>query len=129
EVGIDTTIFPASNDIWRQRKDEADIDAFVWVGENALGYQPMMDNNTYTPEFGDGWQVWANENYGLGYGDLGGASAVEPPAALQRQYEIYTLVAQSASPDEQIALFQELLQISADEFCSIGLSLPSGEYF
>ena len=129
EVGVETTIFPASNDIWRARKDEPDIDAFVWVGENALGYQPFVDNNTFTPEFGDGWQVWANENYGLGYGDLGGASAVEPPAPLQRQYELYTLLSQAITLDEQVAIFQELLQISADEFYSIGLSLPSGEYF
>jgi peptide/nickel transport system substrate-binding protein len=129
EVGVDTTIFPASNDIWRTRKDEPDIDAFVWVGENALGYQPFLDNNTFTPEFGDGWQVWANENYGLGYGDLGGASAVEPPAPLKRQYELYTLLTQAVTLEEQVAIFKELLQISADEFYSIGLSLPAGEYF
>jgi peptide/nickel transport system substrate-binding protein len=128
-VGIDTTIFAASNDIWRERKHEADIDAFVWVGENALGLQPLLDNNTFTPEFGNGWRAWANEQYGLGYGDLGTAEPVAPPEGLQRQYEIYTLLPQAVTPEEQAALFEELLQIAADEFYSIGLSLPSGEYF
>lgn len=129
EVGIDTTIFPAANDIWRERKDEADIDAFVWVGENGLGLQPMLDNNTFTPEFADGWQVWANENFNLGYGDTGAMEAVTPPAALQRQYEIYTLLPQATTSEEQFALMAELLQIAADEFYSIGLSLPMGDYF
>lgn len=129
EVGIETTIFPAADDIWRERKHEADIDAFVWVGENALGLQPMLDTNTFTPEFANGWRAWANETYGMGYGDLGDAAPVAPPEALQRQYEIYNEVRQTVDPDAQIALFEELLQISADEFYSIGLSLPAGEYF
>jgi peptide/nickel transport system substrate-binding protein len=128
-VGIDTIILPVANDIWRTRKDEADVDAYVWVGENGAGILPLLDNNTFTPEFADGWQEWANAEFGLGYGDNAGAEPVEPPAALQRQYEIYILVSRAASTDEQIALFQELLQISADEFYSIGLSLPAGDYF
>lgn len=124
EVGIDTTIDVVADDIWRVRAAEDEVDAYVWAGENGLGLLPLVAAGGFTPEAAFGWRQWGAEQRG---GDLG-YEAVEPPAALQRQYEILDELQQAVGIEAQTALMNELLELSADQFFTIGLSLPQGDY-
>ena len=56
-----------------------------------------------------------------------GLSPVEPPDLIKRQFEIITLLP-SAVGDEQMALMEEHLELAADGFYNLGLSLPMGDY-
>jgi peptide/nickel transport system substrate-binding protein len=128
-VGIDTIIVISNDDVWRQRYAEDDVDAFVWHGAAGSGLIPLLDNNTFTPEAAFGWKAWAAEEFGLVmYGVPATQEAVTPPEGIQRQYEIYTEL-MSAPIEEQIVLFEELLELAADQFFNIGLSLPANEYY
>jgi len=127
EVGIDVTIDVVTNDIWRERAALPQTDAFVWVGENGLGLQPVLAaRDSFTPEAAGGWLAWnarrQNPNAEVT------VEPVEPPAGLQRQYELVDQISASADPAEQVALMTELLNLSADGFYTIGLSLPEGGY-
>ncbi len=52
----------------------------------------------------------------------------EPPAEVKKQMDIYRQIKASPDPAKQKALFQQLLDISADEFYAIGLSTPGNLY-
>jgi peptide/nickel transport system substrate-binding protein len=128
-VGIDTIIVISNDDIFRQQFREDDVDAMVWHGATEPGLAPMLDNNTWTPEAAWGWKAWARDELGLLlYGINESDEPMVPPPGIQRQYEIYVEVL-SAPVEEQIVLWQELLELAADQFYNVGLSLPAAEYF
>ncbi len=128
-VGIDTIVVISNDDIWRQQYLEDDVDAFVWHGATEPGLAPMLDNNTWTPEAAWGWKAWATEELGLTmHGVPADQVSVVPPEGIQRQYDIYNEVL-SAPVETQIELWQELLQLAADQFYNIGISLPAAEYY
>ena len=62
------------------------------------------------------------------YGVPADQEPVVPPPGIQRQYEIYTEVL-SVPIDEQIVLWNELLDLAADQFYNIGIALPATEYY
>jgi peptide/nickel transport system substrate-binding protein len=128
EVGIDTLIVTVPDDIWRNRLQEDDVDGFVWIGENGSGLLPLIATNfhAWTPEIAWGWIAW--NQLRLNPDASVTAEPVEPPAPIQRQYEIMSELLQAVGIEAQSALMNELLQISADEFYTIGLSLPLGDY-
>jgi len=129
-VGVDTNIVFSNDDVWRQQYAGDDVDAFVWHGASATGLIPLLDNNTWTPEASWGWKQWADDELGLVlYGVPPTQEAVVPPDSIQRQYEIYNEMAFAPSIDAQIALYEELLSLAAEQFYNIGLSLPASGYY
>jgi peptide/nickel transport system substrate-binding protein len=54
--------------------------------------------------------------------------AERPPEAVQQQMALYNQVKATGDPDEQNALFNQLLDIAAEQFYEIGTSLPSDGY-
>jgi peptide/nickel transport system substrate-binding protein len=126
-VGIDVIVDVATDDVWRERAALPQTDAFVWVGENGLGLQPLLAALwSYTPEAAYGWLAWNDKR--LNPNAQTAVEPVEPPAGLQRQYALIDQIQASSDPDEQVALMAELLELSADGFYTIGLSLPEGGY-
>jgi peptide/nickel transport system substrate-binding protein len=128
EVGVDTLVVTAPDDIWWNRRQDDDIDSFVWIGENGSGLLPLIAANfhAWTPEAAWSWIAWnqlrLNPDASVAF------DPVEPPAAVQRQYEILSELLQAVGIEAQTALINELLQISADEFFTLGLSMPMGDY-
>ena len=125
-VGIETNLVVVPDDIWRQRILEDDIDAYVWAGENGTGLLPLVAAGEYTPEAAWGWKAWEAVN-------LKGQTettdpAVEPPAELQRQFELLAELQQAVGIEAQTAIINEILELAADQFYTIGLSLPMGDY-
>ncbi len=125
-VGIDTNVVILGDDVWRQRVQEDDIHAYVWAGENGTGQLPLVAAAGYTPEAAWGWIAWNNQR--MNSDTELTADPVEPPAELQRQYEIVDEIHQAVTPEDQAALMNELLDLAADQFYTIGLSLPAGDY-
>jgi peptide/nickel transport system substrate-binding protein len=126
EVGIDITPVVVGDDVWRVRAQDDDIHAYVWAGENGTGLLPLVAAGGYTPEAAFGWRAWETQR--LNPDAELTAEPVEPPAELQRQYEILEELRQAVMPEAQADLMNELLELSADQFFTIGLSLPQGDY-
>jgi len=125
-VGIDTNPVVVGDDVWRVRAQDEDIHGYVWAGENGTGLLPLVAAGGYTPEAAWGWRAWQQQqlNPDAELTD----EPVEPPAELQRQYEILEELRQATTPEAQAELMNELLDIAADQFFTIGLSLPMGDY-
>jgi peptide/nickel transport system substrate-binding protein len=125
-VGIDANPVVVGDDVWRVRVQDDDIHAYVWAGENGTGLLPLVAAGGYTPEAAWGWRAW--EQLRLNPDAEVTAEPVEPPAELQRQYEILEEIRQATTPEQQEALMNELLELSAEQFFTVGLSLPMGDY-
>jgi peptide/nickel transport system substrate-binding protein len=125
-VGIDTNPVVVSDDIWRVRARDNDIHAYVWAGENGTGLLPLVAAGGYIPEAASGWSAWntMRNNPDAETSD----EPVEPPAGIQRQYEIVEELRQATSLEAQTELMNEMLELAADQFFTIGLSLPMGDY-
>ncbi len=126
EVGVSTNLAVVADDVWRIRREEDDIDAYVWAGENGTGQLPLLAAGGYTPEAAWGWRAWEDVN--IKGSAVGNYEPVEPPAALVRQYEILAEIPQAVGSEAQAELMTELLDLAQEQFLTLGLSLPAGDY-
>lgn len=126
EVGLDVTLDVVADQVWRDRAASPETDAHVWAGENGSGLLPLLAAAAFTPEAAPGWQAWnalrLNPNAQVS------AEPVEPPAALQRQYELISDLQSAVTPEDQAAIMKDILELSKEQFLTIGLSLPEGGY-
>lgn len=130
EVGIDAQLDVVEGDLWTLRSNDPSTDATVWAGENGTGQLPMLNvavrhGGGFIPEIAENW--WAWEAVQVNPDAETEFEPVEPPESLQRQFEILSLLPTSVG-EEQIALMNEHLELAADGFYTIGLSLPLGDY-
>jgi len=125
-LGLDVRLDVVPDDVWRNRAEQDDIDAYVWAGENGTGQLPLLAAGGYTPEAAWGWRAWEDVNI---KGQTETAyEPVTPPAELQRQYEILAEIPRTVGYEAQSELMNELLDLAAEQFLTIGLSLPQGDY-
>ncbi|HEX7041427.1 MAG TPA: ABC transporter substrate-binding protein [Trueperaceae bacterium] len=129
QVGIDTVIVSVSNDAFFTRRQDPSIDAYAWIGENGSGLLPILGVafDAFTPEAAWGWIAWRTLQQNPAATVT--AEPIEPPAEVKRQYELMTEIQGAVDPAERERLMGEFLQISADTFYTIGLSLPAGDYY
>jgi peptide/nickel transport system substrate-binding protein len=125
-VGLATNLVVVGDDVWRQRIREDDVDAYVWAGENGTGLLPLVSAGEYAPEAAWGWAAW--EAVTLRGVAEPADPVVEPPAELQRQYELTAGLRQAIGIEAQTDIMNEILELTADQFYTIGLSLPKGDY-
>lgn len=125
QAGIDINLVVGSDEFSRTAREGDDIDAYVWAGENGTGQLPLLAAGGYVPEAAYGWGAWAAETV---YGRSSSYEPVTPPESLQRQYEIIAEINTASSEDAQFVLMNELLELAANNFYTIGLSLPQGDY-
>ncbi len=99
-------------------------DVHIWQGDGGLG-DALLDPRYYFPANIESVYalLWAKSLY-----DPGAADALEPPPAVKRQQDLYRELQRSADPALQDRLFAEILEIAADEFRVIGISLPPNGY-
>ncbi len=130
EVGLDVKLDVVSDDLFQTRQQQPDLDAYVWAGENGLGQLPMLALSQQTadflPDLAAGWIAWYQKQ--LDPSAKTQVDAVVPPAELQRMYQISTEVKQAFTPADQNKLMAEFFTLSTDQFLTIGLSLPAGDY-
>lgn len=128
EVGVDMQIRAQERTLLYTRKNANEHDAVVWGGDGGLA-DAVLDPRWYFPysdesNFAQAWRTW--------YTNPGGAGATtqpeEPPPATKQQMELYDQLKTTADPERQAELFREILDIAAEEFYAIGISLPLQSY-
>ncbi len=122
-VGIDARTNVIERDLLYQRKAANQQDASVWGGDGGL--EVILEPRWYFPfsnesHFAEAWQYW--------YNNPEDERAEEPAPAAKRQMELYDQLKATANPEEQNALMAEILQIAADEFWAMGITLPPPGY-
>lgn len=75
-------------------------------------YLPWDDSNSI---YGIGWLRWL--------ADPSHAQAQEPPAKVKEQVDLFRRIQVAATPEEQERLMKQILDIAADQFYLIGISL------
>jgi peptide/nickel transport system substrate-binding protein len=127
EVGIQMEPNVMDRSLMYTRKDSNEHDAATWGGDGGLDV--VLEPRWYFPFSGESlyaeaWKEWYNNPGGVG-------SLVppeEPPAGPKRQMELYDQIKGSGDAAQQEALMKEILQIAADEFYALGISLPAPGY-
>lgn len=120
-VGIDAQMNVIERTLFYERKESNDHEAGVWGGDGGLDV--VLEPRWYFPYsnesiFAEAWQYWYN-------GDPRGE---EPLPAAQMQMDLYNELKATADPEAQAALMEEILQIAADEFWAMGITLPAPGY-
>lgn len=131
-VGEQTDILELVKNDWR----EVGIFLDIRVVEGSYMQTQRLENNyDLLPAGGDGgigiMDTFANyavqnpaSTWGVGYyywmSDKNHATAVEPPAHVKKQIELYRKMGDTASQDEQNKLMEKIIQISKENFYTIG---------
>ncbi|EJL6337327.1 ABC transporter substrate-binding protein [Vibrio cholerae] len=91
-------------------------DGGVGIIDDARHYMPFSPESTW----GLGYYLWVSEPTN--------EFAVEPPAHVKRQLELWKKLTQTSSQDEQNGYMKEIIQIAKDNFYVIGTveSMPAG---
>ena len=125
EIGIKAEFESMDRNSFYTLKDSNQHDVGIWIGSGGGGFDVMLNPRYFFPWsseslFGIGWYQWDR--------DPNGEIAVEPPPAVKKQFELYDKVMASSDIDSQNKYMKELLQISADEFWTMGIATPAPNY-
>ena len=129
-VGIGVSITAMDRSLWEERvRESADFDATLHRFGGGSGEAVILDPRYYFPFDGNSmyaaaWQAW--------YQRLSGPDATAgvetPPAPAQKQMRLYDQLTLSPDTAERKSLMDQILQIAADEFYVLGISLPVDGY-
>lgn len=118
EIGVKLFAKPSQRDNLRERSITGNLVMSVWSGmENGIPTADMPPEDL-APVRGDNllWHDWGNHHETQGEG----GEAPDYPAAA-RLLELYKAWLTSKTPDERTSIWEEMLQIHADETFRIGL--------
>jgi peptide/nickel transport system substrate-binding protein len=114
-VGIDARLATMDRTRFYEEKTNNAHDVVIW-GATSGGIDVYVDPRNYFP-------FSTESNYAIEWGKYYiGAGGEEPPEAVKTQWSLYDQIKATSDPDEQAALFQKILDISADQFYEIGVS-------
>ena len=122
EVGIDAQMRTMDRSLWETRvRNGREFDATCHqFGANA-GVAAMLDARYFVPFnsnaiYAPGWALY--------FSQPDNPDAVEPPADIKAQQELYKKLLQTADAAKQKELMLQLLNNAADQFLVFGVSLP-----
>jgi peptide/nickel transport system substrate-binding protein len=130
EVGVDMQINAIDRALYHTRELSNQQDGGMFWGDG--GFDAMMDPRYYFPynnfsTYAPAWAGWFDPSGATNSVEGSEVKIEEPPAATQRQMELYRQIKATADTERQFALLREILEIAADEFYVIGIStLPEG---
>ncbi|MDQ3541492.1 MAG: ABC transporter substrate-binding protein [Chloroflexota bacterium] len=132
-VGIDMRPEPVERSLMYERKEGNQPDATVWEGIGGLA--TMLDPRWYFPyslesNYAIPWANWFTQGGLTREIDMENASIPiqEPPEAAKQQMQLFTQIESTVDPEEQNELMRQILDIAADEFYCMGISLTIGGY-
>lgn len=123
-LGVNATVEIIDRDTAETRVITNQHDVYVWEGQGGLevilnpGY--FVPINPGTSYYAIGWAKW--------YRDPADPAAIEPPSAVQEQMATYRQLVSTADTDTQNMLMQQILTTTADQFYTIGISLPATSF-
>lgn len=119
-VGVQVEIKPIERSLYYERVAGNQHEASFWAGggglDVVLGANWYMPTSTLGSIYATPWVLWS------GSPDADGA--IEPPDEVKKQLELFDQLELTADPDEQADLMNQILEIAADMFYGIGISLP-----
>jgi peptide/nickel transport system substrate-binding protein len=123
EVGVRTEMRLMDRTTWNDAMAEYEWGASIW---SALGgFDPTLAPQDYVPgrmdRIGGRWWRWSM--------NPDDERAEEPPDVVKEQTERFEKTLVTVDPDERKALWDEILQVAADEFWVMGLSSPEVDYY
>ncbi len=130
EVGVRVVLQERARSLWQRQQSGLEHDLTVWMGESE--FYPLVEPRNFVPTvmhsfFAPGYASW----YQLG-GLYGHPEADERPLALEppqdhplrRSMEILDEALGIEDIDEQVRVFNEALEIAADNVWTINISTP-----
>lgn len=123
DVGIDMELVVEDRTVFYDRKFANQHDANIWAGDGGL--EVILEPRWYFPfsnesNYGMAWNYW--------YNNPTDERAEEPPTAVKQQMELYTQLRATADQAGQNELMSQILEIAADQFYVMGISLPANGY-
>jgi peptide/nickel transport system substrate-binding protein len=123
DVGVDMELVVEDRTLFYDRKAANQHDAAIWGGDGGL--EVILEPRWYFPNgnesnYGEAWQYW--------YNNPNDERAEEPPALVKQQMDLYIQLRATADPEGQNDLMNQILDIAADQFYAIGISLPANGY-
>ncbi len=120
EVGVEVLLNSVSGQVAGEQRTNNDIEMFLFHGgEGGSGMTAILDPRWHVPGafhgyFGLGWTLWL--------ADPEDPNAVEPPDYVMDIRELYKFATQQPTVEGQIEVMQEVMQKSADNFWTIGIT-------
>ncbi|WP_158626044.1 ABC transporter substrate-binding protein [Arsenicitalea aurantiaca] len=120
-VGIDARLSSMDRTRFYEEKTNNTHDAVIW-GATSGGIDVYIDPRDYFP-----FSTESNFaiNWGKYYINAGGE---EPPQYVKDQWALYDDIKATADPEQQAELFQQILDITAEQFYNIGISTATPSY-
>ena len=122
-VGIDMQIRTMDRSLWEIRvRTNWEFDATIHRFGGGVGQSVLTDPRYYFPftgnsVFAPAWQEWYNNPQGIG----SRMKPEEPPAPVKESMALYDQIKKTGDGAEQIKLMQQILDICADQFYTIGI--------
>jgi len=99
-------------------------DIVSWIGDG--GIEILLEPRYYFPfnpqtsKYAPAWAYWRN--------DPSNPLAEEPPPEVQAQIDLYAALQATSNEDEQNEFMTQILEIAAEQFYAIGVTLPGDGY-
>ncbi len=125
-VGVDAQIRTMDRSLWEVRvRNGRDFDATAHQFGANSGVAAMLDARYFVPFnpnaiYAPGWALY--------FTDPQHENAIEPPADVKAQQELYKQLLATGDQARQKELMQQLLENAADQFLTFGVSLPPDGY-
>lgn len=120
-VGIDARLNTMDRTRFYEEKTNNQHDVVIW-GATSGGSDIYIDPRDYFP-------FSTESNFAVEWGKYYiGSGGEEPPEAVQQQWDLFDQIKATADGDEQVALMQQILDISAEQFYNIGIATAAPSY-
>jgi peptide/nickel transport system substrate-binding protein len=125
-VGIDAQVRSMDRSLWETRvRNGREFDATCHQFGANSGIAAMLDARYFVPFnsnclYAPGWSLY--------YSEPDNEQAIEPPAEIKAQQDLYRDLLGTGDPEQQNAKMAQLLETAADQFLVFGVSLPPDGY-
>ncbi|WP_299724715.1 ABC transporter substrate-binding protein [Devosia sp.] len=120
-IGLDIRFTVMDRTRFYEEKTASAHDIVIW-GATSGGVDVYIDPRDYFP-------FTTESNFAVDWAKFyihdGGE---EPPEYVKKQWDLYDAIKATADSDEQVKLFQQILDITADQFYQIGVTTPAPKY-
>jgi peptide/nickel transport system substrate-binding protein len=130
KAGINMQPTPLDRTLIQARQDAGELEGVAWERGGGAGQEVVLDPRWWFPSNLDSY-YWAPTwtAYFLGVDpETSQVKPEEPPAIVQAQMDLYRQLQASGDPDEQVKLMNQILDIAADEFWTMGIAWQAAGY-